>query len=220
MSRCLTYRGPRQNPGRVERRQRGIRSADEERDLRAAEHHRIGALLSAFIHDSGEHRLRRFPEHATDQFVEDERVDLRPPVGRRNLGLDAPRLQLSRIHRAFHQRPCSENQQAAKAGLRGNVADLLGDVKPGEPGDVTNQVQTLMNRVVRADEQLGAELLKLRRRRQQHRTDLLPSVRFDVSQRNPRADTCASKPPGAHACRAARPLPRKSSDNRAPRLRR
>jgi hypothetical protein len=61
----------------------------------------------------------------------------------------------------------------------GDGGDLFGDVEPGERGSVANEVETLVGRVVGAEEDLGAGAAQALARGEEHLADLVPAIGVD-----------------------------------------
>jgi len=145
----------------------------DQRDLGAAEHDGVAALgLHASDHalEAG-HRLGS--EDARDQFVHDDAVDLVTLAGGRAQMLQPAIGELFRIDVALDQPPCAGQAEAPEASRRRFRGDHLGDVQPGQRRVRQHMVQRLVDRVVRADQEVGAARCQLAGGRQHERRHAL-----------------------------------------------
>src|SRR5262249_3705084 len=104
---------------------------------------------------------------APDQLVKDDAVDALPLLRRGPHVIQVHLLQLFRIHGATHQKLCSGQPQLFETAPLRIFADFFRNMQPGQGRSGNNEWKGLMDRVVRADQKVGAGALQ-RLRRAQH----------------------------------------------------
>src|SRR4051794_27577053 len=75
-SGSFAQRGAGEQPGRVERGERRARVVEDQRQLGAAEHHRVAAVGREPGDDALERSARCRTDHAVDQLVHDDAIDV------------------------------------------------------------------------------------------------------------------------------------------------
>ena len=159
-------------------------------------------------------------EGAADQLVHDDAV-ARLALGRARAEIrQAARRKLLRIDLAVDQPARARDADAAEAARDRLRRDDLGDVQPGQRRARQDMGQGLMDGVVGADQEIGADLLRACPPMPASARPRAASRRGRWAPCSRRATACASRLRDGHGARAAPRLRRRWSDSRGKRLRR
>ena len=177
MARWMAARASRRVE--FEGRQRRVAVVHDQRDLGAAQHDGIAALvLHALKHllEVGDgFRL----EHAVDQLVHDDAVDLLALGQARPQVTDGAAGEFLRVHLALGQPARAGDADAQEAAAVSLGRHALGDVQPRQGRARLDVRQRLVDGVVGTDREVRAHLLQLVRRSEHHLADAFPVAAID-----------------------------------------
>jgi hypothetical protein len=114
------------------------------------------------------------------ELLPDESIDLVALVRLRPHVIDPARCELTGIDVALDEESCAGQAEAPEPACPRLLSDDLCDVEP-RPRRLRRDVRhRLMNRIVRADQEVGAGPCELLRRREHQRADALPVAAFQA----------------------------------------
>jgi hypothetical protein len=156
-SRRAAERRPRQKARGIERRQRRVGVADDQRNLGAAQHDGIAASTLHPLDDAPvvENRLRL--EDAADELIHDDAVDLLALLVVRTDVVQAVRPELCRIDLALDQPARADESELPVPAQGGLGGDDLGDVEPGARRPPFDRGKRPVDGVVGANQEIGAD---------------------------------------------------------------